>query len=279
LLRRALLEVVLVGALGGVVGTHVVLRRLPFATMALAHATFPGVVVAHLLGLPLVAGSGGMAAGVALVLARLGAAPAVDTSSAAGVVLAGSTAVGVVLAASGPSPAIDLSAFLVGSVLTVAPADVIATVAVAGLIVVVLAALRKELVLSAFDPEAARTMGYPVGRLDVVMLVIVALTLVVSVPAVGVILSVALLVAPAAAARQWVSGVGPTMALAAVFGAMSGVGGLAISHRWSVAAGAAVVLVAAAIFALSVVAGPHLQRNGRSSPLTGMALGFGSLST
>lgn len=103
------------------------------------------------------------------------------------------------------------------------------------------------------------------------MLVIVALTLVVSVPAVGVILSVALLVAPAAAARQWVSGVGPTMALAVVLGAMSGVGGLAISHRWSVAAGAAVVLVAAAIFALSVVAGPHLQRNGRSCTPLGSA--------
>lgn len=257
LLRRALVEVVLVGALCGVVGTHVVLRRLPFATMALSHATFPGVAVAHLLGLPLVAGGWGMAAAVAVVLARLGAVPGVDAATAAGVVLAGSSALGVALVASGPPSDVDLSAFLVGSVLTVAPGDVLATALGGAAICAVLAAVHKELVFAAFDAEAAAASGYPVGRLDVVVLVVVALTLVTSIPAVGVILSVALLVAPAAAARRWVSGVAATMVLAAVLGAGSGVGGLAASQRWDVAAGAAVVLVAVAIFAVSLACGPR----------------------
>ena len=258
LLRRALMEIVIVGALCGVVGSHVVLRRLPFASMALAHSAFPGVVAAHLAGLPLVVGSWGIAAATALSLARLGGRSRIDTASAAGVVLAGASALGALLVALGPPSQMDLSAYLVGSLLTVSPGDVVATVIGSLVICVVLAALHKELTLGAFDPAAAAAIGYPVARLDAVVLVVVAVAVVTATPAVGVILVVALLVAPAAAARQWVSTVGATMVLGALLGGASGVAGLWVSHALDIAAGAAVVMVACVFYVVSLVAGGRL---------------------
>lgn len=260
LLRRALVEIVLVGTMCGAVGAHVVLRRLPFASMALAHASFPGVVVAHLVGLPLMVGSWGIGAMGAVVLARLGGWASIDAASAAGVVLAGATAIGAMLVAVGPSSEIDLAALLVGSVLTVAPGDVVATACGAAAIGFVLVGLHKELVLGAFDRDGALALGYPVTHLDTVVLVVVSLTVVTATPAVGVILVVALLVAPAATARRWVSSVGATMALGAALGGASGVVGLWLSWAHDIAAGAAVVVVACAVFTVSAVAAPRFAR-------------------
>lgn len=266
LLRRALVEMIVVGVLCGVVGVHVVLRRLPFASMALAHVCFPGVVVAHLVGLPLVVGSWGIAAAAALVLARLGRWSRIDAASAAGVVLAGSSALGVLLVALGPPSQMDLAAFVVGSVLTVSAGDVVATTLGAAVIGVVLIALHKELVLGAFDRDGAAALGYPLAHLDLIVIVVVALAVVTAVPTVGVILVVALLVAPAAAARQWVRSVGATMTLAALLGGASGAVGLWVSSALDIAAGAAVVLVACGTYALSLVAGPPVVARTGATP-------------
>ena len=252
----------MVGAVCGVVGVHVVVRRLPFVTMALAHATFPGVVGAHVVGLPLVLGPWLTTVAVGVGLARLAAVPGVDPASASGIVLAAASAAGVLLGALGPAATVDLSAFLVGSVLTVTEGDLVVTAAVSTVVVALLAGLHKELVFGAFDPEGFAAAGHPVVRLQVAVLVAVALTVVISVPAVGTTLSVALLVAPAAAARQWVSSVAACMVLAAVLGAGSGVVGLAISLRWDVAGGAAIVLAAAAVLVLSVALAPRVPRRG-----------------
>lgn len=260
LLRRALLEIVLVGVMCGVVGVHVVLRRLPFASMALAHVSFPGVAAAQLAGLPSVMGSWGIAALSAVALARLAARPMVDAASAAGVVLAGASALGVLLVALGPPSGIDVAAFLVGSVLTVSDGDVVVTAVGTAAICLLLLGLHKELVLGAFDREGAAALGYPVARLDSAVIVVLALAVVTATPAVGVILVVALLVAPAAAARQWVSSVEVTMVLAALFGGASGVVGLWISHALDIAAGAAVVLVTCVVFAISLLASPSSGR-------------------
>ena len=101
----------------------------------------------------------------------------------------------------------------------------------------VLAAFHKELVLGAFDRDGLAAMGYPVLVLDLVLLVAIELTVVTTIPAVGTILSVALIVAPAATARLWTDRVGPSMAIAAGVGAACGALGLVVSDRWSIAAG------------------------------------------
>jgi ABC-type Mn2+/Zn2+ transport system permease subunit len=269
--RRALLEAVMVGGLCGVVGVHVLLRRLPFFTMALGHATFPGVVLAALLGINLLLGAALFGAVVVVVVALLGARERVDDTSAVGVTLSGAFALGVLLLSAQAGFSRDLTAYLVGSVVTVQPGDLAATAAVGLVVLGVLAALHKELVLGAFDRAGLAALGYPVLALDVALLLLIEATVVTSIPAVGTILAVALIVAPAATARLWTERLRATMAVAAVLGAASGVIGLAISLHWRVAAGATIVLVAAALFAASLVVAPRhgLLARRRAAPAPG----------
>ena len=125
--RLALIEAVMVGAVAGAVGVHVLLRRLPFFVVAMSHATFPGVVFGSLLGVSLFAGGALFGVAVALVVVALGALGEVDDSSAIGIVLAGSFAVGVLVLSAQPSGSKDLSAFLVGSIVTVTRGDLVTT--------------------------------------------------------------------------------------------------------------------------------------------------------
>ena len=122
----------------------------------------------------------------------------------------------------------------------------------------VLAAFHKELVLGAFDPGGLTALGYPARTLDTVVLVVVTVALVVSVPAAGTLLAVALLTVPALAARRWTDRVGPMTVLAAAFGALSGVVGLCLSAVFDIAAGGAIALTATALFLVS--AGVHRCR-------------------
>ena len=125
--RRALLEAVMVGGLCGAVGVHVLLRRLPFFTMALGHATFPGVVLAALLGISLFAGAAAFGAVVVVVVALLGARDRVDDTSAVGVTLSGAFALGVLLLSAQAGFSRDLTAYLVGSIITVQRGDLVTT--------------------------------------------------------------------------------------------------------------------------------------------------------
>ncbi|WP_242606927.1 metal ABC transporter permease [Protofrankia symbiont of Coriaria ruscifolia] len=252
--RRALGEAVFVGALCGAVGVHVVLRRLSFFAMAMTHATFPGVVLAAILGVNIYLGSGIFGFLVVLAVAALSARG--DNASVTGVVLSGSFALGVLLLSAQTGFTRDLTAYLVGSILTVQAGDLVTSGITAAVVLVVLALLSKELVFGAFDRDATVAIGYPAGRLDVVLLLLIEVTIVTSVPAVGTILSVALIVAPAATARLWCDTVGGMTTLSIVIGVASSVIGLVISEQWSVAAGGAIVLTASGIFVLSALLVP-----------------------
>jgi ABC-type Mn2+/Zn2+ transport system permease subunit len=249
--RLALVEAAMVGALAGAVGVHVLLRRLPFFVVAMSHATFPGVVFGSLLGVSLFAGGAVVGIAVALLVVALGSLRQIDDSSAVGIVLAGCFAVGVLVLSAQPGASRDLSAYLVGSIVTVSGADLIATAAIGVVLLGVLAAVHKELVLGAFDPGGLTALGYPGRALDTVVLVIVTVALVACVPAVGTLLAVALLTVPAMAARQWTDRVGPMIVLSAALGAASGVVGLCLSAVYDIAAGGAIALTATAAFVLS----------------------------
>ena len=258
--QRALVEAVLVGAVAGVVGVHVLLRRLPFFVVAMSHATFPGVAIASLLGVSLFLGGSAFGLLVVVAVVALGASKVLDDATVIGVVLAGSFALGVLLVSARPSSSRDLSAFLVGSVLTVTRADVVTTAVVGVLVLGALAVLHKELVLGAFDPEGAAAAGYRTALLDLCLLAIVTVALVSAVPAVGTLLAVALLTVPALAARLWADRVVTAMVVAAVIGAGSGVLGLCLSAVFGIAAGGAIALSASAAFLLSA-AGTRLARS------------------
>ena len=263
--RRALIEALLVGALCGLVGVHVVLRRLSFFTMAMTHATFPGVVLAALVGVDLLLGSGLFGVLVVLGVSWLTTRPRSDSAAAVGVVLSAGFALGVALLSAQAGFTRDLSAYLVGSIVTVQAGDLVKTALVLAAVALTLALVGKELVFGAFDRGAMVAAGYPAGRLDLFLLLVVELTVVTSVPAVGTIQAVALIVAPAAAARLWSDRIGPTTALAVLLGMASGVVGLAVSQAYQVAAGAAIVLAACGFFVLSVVVAPVVR--GRPVPL------------
>jgi manganese/iron transport system permease protein len=258
--RRALIEALLVGALCGVVGVHVVLRRLSFFTMAMTHATFPGVVLAALIGVDLLLGAGLFGVLVVLGVSWLTTRPRSDSAAAVGVVLSAGFALGVALLSAQAGFSRDLSAYLVGSIVTVQTSDLVKTALVLAAVVVTLAMVGKELVFGAFDRGGMIAAGYPAARLDLLLLLVVELTVVTSVPAVGTIQAVALIVAPAATARLWCDRIGPTTVLAVLLGMASGVVGLAVSQAYQVAAGAAIVLAACGFFVLSVVVAPALRR-------------------
>ena len=263
--RRALIEALLVGALCGLVGVHVVLRRLSFFTMAMTHATFPGVVLAALVGVDLRLGSGLFGVLVVLGVSWLTTRPRSDSAAAVGVVLSAGFALGVALLSAQAGFTRDLSAYLVGSIVTVQAGDLVKTALVLAAVALTLALVGKELVFGAFDRGGMVAAGYPAGRLDLLLLLVVELTVVTSVPAVGTIQAVALIVAPAAAARLWSDRIAPTTVLAVLLGMASGVVGLAVSQAYQVAAGAAIVLAACGFFVLSVVVAPVVR--GRPVPL------------
>ena len=258
-LRRAFVESVITGVVGGVVGVRVVLRKLSFATMALTHATLPGVVIAALLGINLLIGSAIFGLLVVLAIALATHRSDLDESSGTGVILVGGLGLGVLLASAQSGFTKNLTAYLVGSVLTVSTTDIWVTAAIGLLAIGTVTALATPLTITAFDPDGAEASGMPTWVIDAILLGVVQITLVATVPTVGVVLSVAMLVAPAAAARMWTDRIPTATALAAALGALCGPVGLLLSRRYDVAAGATIALVAGAVFALSAIAAPLLR--------------------
>jgi len=200
-MQRALVEVLVLGALAGAVGVLVVLRRLAFVGDALTHTVFPGVVIAHLLGRSLLLGALAFGVLTAVLLTTLGGHRRVGDDAALAILLTSFFSLGVVLISRTRGFTADLTVFLFGRVLAVDRTDLVQTLTVAAVAAVVLAALHKELVLRAFDPEATAAMGYRTGTLDLALNLLIALVVVAAVEAVGTVLVIALIVVPAAAAR------------------------------------------------------------------------------
>jgi manganese/iron transport system permease protein len=256
-MQRALLEVLLMGLTCGVIGAYVVLRGMAFLGDALAHAIFPGVVIAFLLSVNLFFGALVFGALTTLGIGGIARNRRVSEDSAIGVLFTGAFALGVVLISGVKGYTGNLADFLVGQVLGVSPADVIISVVVGALVLGGLAFFHKELLLVALDREMAEAMGLPVAALDLGLLMGIALTIIVSLQAVGNILVVAMLVTPAAAARLWTDRLGVMMAISAGFGMLGGLAGLLISYYGNYAAGGAIVLLVTLIFGVSYVVAPR----------------------
>jgi manganese/iron transport system permease protein len=239
-----------------VIGVHVLVRRLSFFTMAMTHATFPGVVLAGIAGISLVLGSALFGLAVVLLMVLLSGSGRADDTSVTGVLLAGGLALGVVLMSAQSGFSRNLSGYLVGSVVTVQRSDVIVTAAAVVLVLLVLFLVGRPLSFLAFDRAAATAAGFPARPLDVILLVLIEIAVVTSVPAVGTLQAVALVVAPAATARLWIARMLPMSVLAAVLGAGAGVAGVLLSRSYDVAAGGAIVLVLGAVFLVSFLVAP-----------------------
>ncbi|MEV7383576.1 metal ABC transporter permease [Streptomyces lydicus] len=260
--HRAVLEAALVGAVCGAIGLHVLLRRLSFFAMAMTHATFPGVVLATVTGFDLYLG--GAAAGLLGCLCVVGVSRRrdQDTGTATGIMLAAGFALGVALLSASNGFNRNLEAFMTGSLLTVTDHDLTTTAGVGAVVLLVLGALHKELVHGAFDPEGQRAAGYPVAALELLLLLLVEAVIVVTTPAVGVMLTMSLIIGPAATARLWTDRIRWAVPLAAGLGVGACLIGLELSIRWDMAAGGTITLVIAALFLASLAISPHGLRAG-----------------
>jgi manganese/iron transport system permease protein len=265
---RALIASTLVGAACAIVGTYVVLRGVAFIGDAIAHAGFPGIVVAYLLGWPLYIGAMIAAVGTALAIGVVTRRAGIRQDTAIGVLFAGTFALGVFLFSGISGYVADLFSFLFGNVLAIGPGDLVALVILGFAVILVVALLWKELLYATFDPLGAAASGIKVERLELLFLTLVAVTIVVSLQAVGIILVVAMLVTPAATAQQLAVRFTRLMLLAAAIGISSAVVGLYISYWLDVASGATIVLVQTTLFVLAVVFGPRGLLAQRRSPAT-----------
>ncbi len=265
LVRGALVQAVLVSVLCGVVGVFIVVKGLAFTTEALTHIAFPGAVIAAAAGGSIIVG-GLVAAFVgALAIALATRAPNTSDETAIGVVFTGAFGVGALLAVVlGPLDR-DVSSFLFGSLFGVSTADVAAASVTALLVVVALVVVRRPLVAASFDAESAGTGGHVRG-VEVIFLVIVALTVVVAARAVGNVLAVALLVIPAATARLLCRRLKATLLVAAGGGATAALGGIYLSYYAGVAAGGAVVLVATALLLVALILSRLPRRREAATP-------------
>ncbi|ADG87102.1 anchored repeat-type ABC transporter permease subunit [Thermobispora bispora] len=260
-MARALAELIILGVLGGTVGVVVLLRRLAFLSDALSHTIFPGVVAGYLLAGEDGVFWGALAAGIATAALLTLLTRRVAQDAALALLLTTLFAAGVVLVSRRSGYASDLTAFLFGRVLTVTPEQLWQTAAVAAVVIALLAALRRPLLLRAFDPVGAEAAGVRVGLLDLVVNVAVALTVVAAVRAVGMVLVIALLIVPAAAARVLSDRLTVIVPLACLIGAAGGWLGLVVSWEASIgyglrlASGGTVVLVLVAMYGLAQAAG------------------------
>jgi ABC-type Mn2+/Zn2+ transport system permease subunit len=239
ILREALLELVFVGLACGALGVWIVLYGLSYSAESLAHAMFPGLAVAALLGVPLaLGGAGGLVlAGVAIALAaRL---RGVGADNAVAVVITSLFGLGALVALSPDSPP-GLDGLLFGDVLASSPSDLVLSGVLAAVVLAGVWLLHWRLLAVGLDRLNARALGVAPLGVELALLVLLALAVLVGVQGLGNLLVVAALIGPAAAARSITRRVPAMVAVAAAIGVAAGVGGLYVSYYAEVAAGAAI---------------------------------------
>jgi ABC-type Mn2+/Zn2+ transport system permease subunit len=236
---RALVEVALLGATGGALGCWVVFYRLAYSAESLAHALLPGLVLASLTGLPLLLGGAAGLLVAAVAVAIAGRTPAIGHDTAVAVVVTGLLGLGALLALSPDTPA-RLQELLFGNVLGATSGDLLVAGALATVVLIALALLHQSLLLVGFDRSSARALGRAPLAVDAALGVLVALAILVAVQGLGNLLVVAVLVAPAAAARRVARRVPAMMAAAVAIAVAAGIAGLYASFYLGTAAGASI---------------------------------------
>ena len=245
---RGLLASVMVGILCAVMGTYVVLRGMAFLGDAMAHAILPGVAIAFLLHGSLLVGAIIAAVIIALSIGLFSKGGVVKEDTAIGILFAAALSLGVALISSIQTYAVDLSHILFGNVLGVSQSDLWLTAGLGLLVLASVALLYKQFLVISFDPILAATLRLPVELLRNLMLVLLALTVVVSLQTVGVGLAAAMLVTPAATAYLLTRRLWPMMLVSASIGAFSSLAGLYLSYYLNIVSGSAIVLMATVIF-------------------------------
>ena len=265
--RTVALGAAVLGVVSGVLGTYTLLRRQSLLGDAMSHAALPGIALAFLITRqksPLVLLLGAMVAGwigtgVILIVRRQ---TRIKYDSALGIVLSVFFGFGLVLLTMiqklPDARQAGLETFLFGQAASLLTRDVVMMAAIGGLALTVVLIFWKEFKLLAFDPEFAASQGFPITALDVLLTGLLVVTIVLGLQTVGVVLMSAMVVAPAAAARQWTDRLDRMTLLSAGFGALAGVSGALISSQVErLPTGPTVVVVLSVIVAISLGLAPN----------------------
>lgn len=256
-MRQALLASTLIGATCSLLGVYVVLRRMAFMGDAIAHTTLPGLVVAYLNRWNLFFGAIIAAIITALGIGWLSRREQLREDTAIGVLFSGMFALGIVLISTVRSYR-DFSHMLFGNVLGVTSGDLIGIVITGAIVVFCLLAFQKELLLTTVDPLHAQVIGLSSERMRYLLLVLLALSVVTAIQAVGVVLTSALLVTPAATASLLTKRLNQMLLLAVMFSTCSSIIGLYASYYLSISSGGAIVLSCTTLFGIVFVLRPRV---------------------
>ena len=249
--QRALWGGVLVAVLCAVAGTWVIVRGMAFLGEALAHGMLPGVALATVAGLPVLLGAAASAVVMSLGIGVLQRRAKLSYDTSIGLLFVGMLALGVIVISHAGSFATDATAILFGDILAVGTDDLVVLAIAAAIGVVAATLAHRALVAAAVDERVATVLGLKPRLAQTVLVGLVTLAVVASYQAVGSLLVVGLLVAPAVAARQWTVRIPTTMLLAAVVGSLAVAVGLLISWHAATAAGATIAATAIAAAGLS----------------------------
>lgn len=263
-MQRGLVASVLVAVICGVLGSFVVLKGLAFIGDALAHASFGGVALAFVLGANIYIGAFVFAVATALGIGAISRRGLVSSDTAIGVFFAGTFALGILIISRVENYTTDLFGYLFGDVLSITRGD-LWSIGILGILVLALVGVfYRQLLFVAFDPTVAAASGLPTRAFEYLLLALLGATIVTAIQAVGIVLVVALLVTPAATAHLLTRRVHHMIGAAAALGSLSALLGIYLSYYADVASGAAIILVATAIFA-AVFAARSLPGRLRSS--------------
>ena len=256
-IQRGMLALVIVGGINAVVGCFVVVRGMAFFGDALAHAILPGVALSYTASGGTVAGNlflGGLGAGIvsALVIAWLSRNQELKEDSAIAIVFVTMFALGIAIISTQSSYAVDLTHILFGSINAISQDDLLTMTALAAIALLAVLLLYKEFLLVSFDLSLAHSLRLPVQLLKILLLVLIAVTIVASLQAVGIALMLALLTTPAATARLLVKRLHHMVVIASLIGIFSGVVGFYASYYLDIPSGACIVLTLSAIFGLVI---------------------------
>jgi manganese/iron transport system permease protein len=257
-MQRSLMVAVMVGIICAVVGSYLMVQRLALLGDAISHSLLPGLAMAFLLGINIFVGA--FIAGVisTVLIAWIHRRSPVKEDAAMGIVFSAFFALGITLiTVIQKDNKIDLNHFLFGNILGVTSGEVRDTAIIAVLVLVCVALLYKELLFYSFDPLGAQASGLPVGLLNAGLMVLIAMTVVASMKAVGVILVLALLITPGATAYLLVPRLHQVMLLGAGIGVLSSIAGMYLSYYFNLPSGPAIVLVTFGLFMLAFLFSPQ----------------------
>ena len=256
-MQRAFAEITIIGLATGLVGSFVVLRGLAFIGDALIHAVFPGVVLATILGYDIMLGAFVFGGATALGIGLASRNRRVSHDAAIGVVFAAFFALGIVLVSARRSFTGEVSSLLFGNILAISTRDILITAVLATAVIATGLVLKRVFILIAFDRTLAASAGYPIFRLELLLLLLVTLTVVFSLQAIGNLLVLSLLVTPAAAARVLTDQLNRMLVLSMLISVGSGITGLYVSFHFNLSASGSIALSSTAVFLAALVLAPQ----------------------